>query len=192
MPMARRNLAVSGPVDAGSGSEESLIARLKVGDGDAAREFFDLYAARINRFIASSLGGDPRDAEDLLQETFIALAEALPYFRGDSSLFTFVCAIAHRKVQSFIRRNARRARIALAAPLDPERDAPDASPHERRAVAEAMAHLEADHREVLMLKYVEDMSVNEIARVMQLSQHAVESRLARARRALRAILEAAL
>ena len=190
MPMARRNLAASVMPDTGGGSEEAFIARLKAGDGDAAREFFDLYAARVNRFIASSLGGDARDAEDLLQETFIALAEALPYFRGDSSLFTFACAIAHRKVQSFIRRNARRARIALAAPLEPERDAPGASPQDRRAVTEAMAHLQADHREVLMLKYVEDMSVNEIARVMQLSEHAVESRLARARRALRAILEA--
>jgi len=188
--MTRRNLAASAPPDAGGGSEESLIARLKAGNGDAAREFFDLYAARIGRFIANSLGGDPRDAEDLLQETFIALAEALPYFRGDSSLFTFACAIAHRKVQSFIRRNARRARLALTAPLDPEGEAPGASPQERRAVAEAMAQLQPDHREALMLKYVEEMSVNDIARVMQLSEHAVESRLARARRALRAILEA--
>jgi RNA polymerase sigma factor (sigma-70 family) len=190
MPMARRNPAASSATDTRGGSEESFVARLKAGDGEAAREFFDRYAARIHRFIANALGGDPRDAEDLLQETFIALAEALPFFRGDSSLFTFACAIAHRKVQSFIRRNARRARIALAAPHDPEGDASDASPQERRAIADAMARLQPDHREVLMLKYVEDMSLAEIAGVMRLTQHAVESRLARARRALRAILEA--
>ena len=91
-------------------SETDLVARLKAGDEDAAHEFFDRYAARIRRFIANSLGADAADTDDLLQETFIALADALPFFRGDSSLFTFACAIAHRKVLSLIRTNARRAR----------------------------------------------------------------------------------
>jgi RNA polymerase sigma factor (sigma-70 family) len=194
MPAAQRNQAVSAITDAGGGSEESLVARLKAGDGAAAREFFDSYATRIHRFIASSLGGDAREAEDLLQETFIALAEALPFFRGDCSLFTFACAIAHRKVQSFIRRNARRARIALAAVREAPEESGDyeseSSSNERRAVADAMAHLPEDYREVLILKYVEELSVSEMARVMQLSEHAIESRLARARRGLRAILEA--
>ena len=92
-------------------SEADLVARLKAGDEDAAHEFFDRYSARIRRFIANSLGGAADEADDILQETFIALADALPFFRGDSSLFTFACAIAHRKVLSFIRINARRARL---------------------------------------------------------------------------------
>jgi RNA polymerase sigma factor (sigma-70 family) len=188
MPIVQRNLAERAPAESGSEGEDNLVARLKAGDGDAAREFFDAYAKRIHRFIASALGGDPRDAEDLLQETFIALAEALPYFRGDSSLFTFACAIAHRKVQSFIRRTARRRRL----PLEPAVDEPRESNYlaERDDVARAMKRLDRDYREVLMLKYVEEMKVGEIARVMELSEHAVESRLARARRALRAMLEA--
>ena len=194
MPTAQRNQAVSATVDIAGGSEQSLVARLKAGDSEAARDFFDSYAARIHRFIASTLGGDARDAEDLLQETFIALAEALPFFRGDCSLFTFACAIAHRKVQSFIRRNARRARIALTAVREAPEEwgeyEPESSSSERRAIADAMEHLQADYREVLMLKYVEELSVSEMARVMRLSEHAIESRLARARRALRAILEA--
>jgi RNA polymerase sigma factor CnrH len=191
MRTAKRNPAAPVMADAAGGSEESLVIRLRTGDGEAAREFFDTYAARIHRFIASALGGDPRDAEDLLQETFIALAEALPFFRADSSLFTFACAIAHRKVQSFIRRKARRARLSLASVRDlPPGAAPDSPPGEHRAVADAMARLVPDYREVLMLKYVDEMTVREIARVMELSEHTVESRLARARRSLRTILEA--
>jgi RNA polymerase sigma factor (sigma-70 family) len=188
MPTVQRNLAARLPAQSGGEGEESLVARLKAGAGDAAREFFDAHAKRIYRFIANALGGDPRDAEDLLQETFIALAEALPYFRGDSTLFTFACAIAHRKVQSFIRRTARRRRLAMEPDIEAPRDALD--PSEREDVARAMHRLNNDYREVLMLKYVEEMKVGEIARVMELSEHAVESRLARARRALRAILEA--
>src|SRR6266704_2003940 len=76
-------------------SEADLIARLKRGDSDAANEFFDVYAARIRRFIASALGPSNADTDDILQNTVIALAEAIPFFRGESSLFTFACAIAH-------------------------------------------------------------------------------------------------
>ncbi len=188
MPTVQRYLAKRAPAESGGEGEDSLVARLKAGDGDAAREFFDAYAKRIHRFIWSALGGDPRDAEDLLQETFIALAEALPYFRGDASLFTFACAIAHRKVQSFIRRAARRRRRALESGIESPRESLDSS--ERNDVARAMKRLDSDYREVLMLKYVEEMKVGEMARVMELSEHAVESRLARARRALRAMLEA--
>ena len=98
--------------------EADLVARLKAGDEDAAHEFFDRFSARIRRFIANSLGGAADEADDIFQETFIALADALPFFRGDSSLFTFACAIAHRKVLSFIRINARRARLIRTAPID--------------------------------------------------------------------------
>jgi RNA polymerase sigma factor (sigma-70 family) len=188
MPTMQRNLAARVPADSGSEGDESFVARLKAGDGDAAREFFDTYAKRIYRFIANALGGDPRDAEDLLQETFIALAEALPYFRGDSTLFTFACAIAHRKVQSFIRRTARRRQLALEQEIGSPSESSGASEYDD--VASAMKQLDRDYREVLTLKYVEEMKVGEIARVMELSEHAVESRLARARRALRAMLEA--
>jgi DNA-directed RNA polymerase specialized sigma24 family protein len=74
-------------------SEADLVAGLKAGNEAAAHEFFDRYAARIRRFIANSLGAVNDEADDILQETFIALADALPFFRGDSSLFTFACAI---------------------------------------------------------------------------------------------------
>src|SRR5215472_178212 len=80
-------------------SEAALLERLRLGDTEAAAEFYDAYAVRIYRFILHALGsaGSTQDAEDLMQETFIAIAEGLPFFRGESRLFTFACAIAHRK-----------------------------------------------------------------------------------------------
>ncbi len=165
-------------------SEESdLVSRLRLGDADAANEFFDRYAARIRRFIAQSLGAEKSEADDLLQETFIALAEALPFFRGDSSLFTFACAIAHRKVLSFIRTNARRARLLRDAAISESEQRRDVGSH--RDFNSALMQLSPDYREALVLKYVEEISVAEIARVLALSEHAVESRLARARKLLR-------
>jgi RNA polymerase sigma-70 factor (ECF subfamily) len=174
-------------LDTRQSSEADLVAGLKAGDENAAHEFFDRYAARIRRFIASSLGAAAADTDDVLQETFIALADALPFFRGDSSLFTFACAIAHRKVLSLIRTNARRARLMRAAPIT-DRAAPSdtgANQEFKRALAE----LRPEYREVLILKYVEEAGVSEIARILQLGEHAVESRLARARKSLRKSLK---
>jgi RNA polymerase sigma factor (sigma-70 family) len=168
-------------------SEADLVARLKAGDEDAAHEFFDRYVARIRRFIGNSLGAANDEADDILQETFIALADALPFFRGDSSLFTFACAIAHRKVLSLIRTNARRARLMQAAPITEH-----ATPHDAGADREfnrALAELRPEYREVLLLKYVEEIGVSEIARILRVGEHAVESRLARARKALRKSLK---
>ncbi len=169
--------------DAPRSEEADLVSRLRRGDADAANEFFDRYAARVRRFIAQSLGARASEADDLLQETFIALAEALPFFRGDSSLFTFACAIAHRKVLSFVRTNARRARLVRAAAIpgpEPRRDIGT-----RRDFNDVLLQLPPEYREALVLKYVEEISIAEIARVLELSEHAVESRLARARKLLR-------
>ena len=168
-------------------SEADLIAGLKRGDASAADEFFDAYAARIRRFIGSALG-NIADADDILQDTVIALAEALPFFRGDSSLFTFACAIAHRKVLTVFRSNARRARITLAAAVaQPESHQPPSS--DNADVKHAFYRLTPEYREILALKYIEEISVAEIARVLAMSEHAIESRLARARKALRKSLE---
>ena len=170
------------------GDETSLLERLRSGETAAAREFFELYSPRVHRFILHALGpAGQADAEDILQETFMAMAEALPFFRGQSSLFTFACAIAHRKTASFIRTRARRGELmrdhtleAVRSIIDPPSD-PD--------LKNALASLSADHREVLILKYVEDMAIGEITAVLSLSEHAVESRLARARKALIKALE---
>ncbi len=185
-PILRRMESESSPVsatDVPRSEESDLVSRLRLGDADAANEFFDRYAARIRRFIAQSLGAEKSEADDLLQETFIALAEALPFFRGDSSLFTFACAIAHRKVLSFIRTNARRARLLRDAAISESEQRRDVGSH--RDFNSALMQLSPDYREALVLKYVEEISVAEIARVLALSEHAVESRLARARKLLR-------
>jgi RNA polymerase sigma-70 factor, ECF subfamily len=172
------------PVD-----ETLLLARLRRGDRDAAGEFYDRYAPRIHRFILRALGGfsAPPDADDLLQETFLALAEALPFFRGDAALFTFACAIAHRKTMSFLRTSARRARIVSA--LEPAESAAGDPFSRDTTLYRALAALKPQYRELLHLKYVEEATTAEIATIVEATEHAVESKLKRARDALRRKLQ---
>lgn len=162
--------------------EERLAARLRAGDSDAAREFYDRHAPKLHRFVRNALGAAAAgEADDVLQETLIALAEALPYFRGESSLFTFACSIAHRKVASFLRTRGRRQRLAESVP--PHRESPDPIDGRRADVARALAAIKPQHREVLILKYVEELPVADVARALAIGERAAESRLARARRA---------
>src|SRR5262249_42544589 len=137
-------------------NEAHLLVRLRRGDRDAAGEFYDRYAARVHRFILRALGASaaPQDADDLLQETFIALAEALPFFRGDATLFTFACAIAHRKTMSFLRTTARRARIVSG--LEPADFTAGTPPPGDETLRRALAALQPRYREFLHLKYVEE------------------------------------
>jgi len=168
--------------------EAELLERLRRGDRDAAGEFYDRYAARVHRFILHALGAGAlaQDADDLMQETFISMAEALPFFRGDSSLFTFACAIAHRKTMSFLRTNARRARIVSTMDaIDP----PENPPVRDEGLRRALDDLNSEYRELLHLKYVEEATTVEIAKIVGASEHAVESKLKRARDALRKRLE---
>lgn len=187
--MPKRNLSTAASTADPPHDEAAMLARLRRGDPEAAHEFYRLYSGRIFRFILHALGTDAEaDAEDILQDTMMALAEALPFFRGDSSLFTYACAIAHRKVMSSIRRRARRGEIAGADPT-PEPASGAAGSGEEHDLRRALDTLSAEYREVLILKYVEEMTVAEISRALALSEHAVESRLARARRSLSKALE---
>jgi RNA polymerase sigma-70 factor, ECF subfamily len=165
---------------------DDFVARLRRGDTAAACEFYSDYEPRIFRFIVNALGS-PRaaDAQDLTQETFMAVAEAIPFFRGECSLLTFACSIAHRKVASFLRRNRRREDLASRSI---ETDPPAHPGADDRAFEEiqiALAALKIEQREILLLKYVEGASLIEIAGILEISEHAAESRLARARRAIR-------
>jgi RNA polymerase sigma-70 factor (ECF subfamily) len=168
--------------------EARLLERLRRGDRDAATEFYDVYAARIHRFILHALGSSAtiQDADDLMQETFMAVAEGLPFFRGESTLFTFACAIAHRKTMSFLRTRTRRAQIA--ATIDPPPEAGEESSGDE-TVRRAFGTLKPEYRELLHLKYVEEETTAQIARIVRATEHAVESKLKRAREALRKLLE---
>ena len=163
-------------------TEQELLVGLCSGDAAAADEFYHRYAARLYRFITHTLSSQLIDeAEDLLQDTMMALADALPYFRGESSLFTFACGIAHRKVQSYLRKAGRRRQILTRVAPDAPVDAPQQHSDD---LANALGRIDPAYRELLILKYVEELSQRDLAATLGISEHALESRLSRARRAL--------
>jgi RNA polymerase sigma-70 factor (ECF subfamily) len=177
--------------------DAELIDRLRHGDPAAMEYLYDTYFDRIYSLVFRLVGRDQAAAEDMVQETFLAALRSQKSFRGDSSLYTWLCSIAYHKVADFHRRGFREHR-KWQQPLDIDGCDPEwpgrthssvadmtESVENREFVQKAMSELPVDYRQVLILKYVEEMSVSEIGQIMGRSPKSVEGLLTRARRALR-------
>lgn len=173
----------------------ALVAAARSGDPEAVEEFLRAQQPRLLRF-GLRMCGSPEDAGDVLQDTLIAMARTLPRFRGDSSVATWMFAIA----RSFCIKKRRRRKGAPAAVEGLRGDEPDARPtpedvalgSERVALLErAIRALPPASREVLLLRDAEGLSAAEVASVLGVGERAVKSRLHRARRAVRDALSPA-
>lgn len=185
------------------GHEATLIRRLRSGDGAAMDEFYTTYKSKLYLLILGRVGGDRNAAEDLIQEVFLAALSSLDNFRGESSFYTWLRSIAVHKINDFYRRQAREPEPEDSSPefpgtaLDQARDdGPTAftrmeSEETRRSVHDALVSLPRDYRRVLVLKYLHEMPVLEISRLMGRSPKSVEGLLTRARKAMRDNLETA-
>ena len=144
------------------------------------------------RRVASSYEADPGHAEDLFQEICLAIWRALPRFRGESSLRTFVFRVAHNRGLSHGWREARRPRESEEPRgLTDERPGPDARYERREETARlyaAIRRLPPLTRQVLTLR-LEGLAFAEIGEIMGQSENNVTVRASRARKALRELLE---
>lgn len=182
--------------------ESDLLQRLQGNDPSAIEELYTTYFDRLYSLVYNQVDRDRSITEDIVQETFLAAVKSSKRFRGQSSTYTWLCSIAYHKVADFYRRKAREGKHrdlsfnvdALESGEQPRKNPqptdPTSSIDTSIVVQQAMASLPPDHRQVLLLKYVEEMSVVEISRMMGRSPKSIEGLLARARKALQARLPA--
>lgn len=189
------------PVDRSMGDidksrEAELVVKLHSGDPAAVEELYNTYFNRLYSLIFYQVGKDRQAAEDIVQETFLAALSSADKFRGQSNLYTWLCSIAHHKISDFYRQRGREEKytnhhINDDAGFDKIRDselpasASMESAEARQAVERALLDLPPDYRQVLILKYVEEISISEISQIMGRSAKSVEGLLTRARRTLR-------
>jgi RNA polymerase sigma-70 factor (ECF subfamily) len=182
--------------------ETKLVEKLRSGDSAAMEEFYNLYRNRLHSLVLEQVGRDEAVAEDLVQEVFLAALDSLDKFRGDCQLYTWLRSIALHKINDFYRRQAREPKPKKSSPdfdaLELEQIGDDGqailttmeSEEIRQSVHQALADLPQDYQEVLVLKYLKDMPVLAISQIMGRSPKSVEGLLSRARKAMRANLEA--
>jgi RNA polymerase sigma-70 factor (ECF subfamily) len=172
-------------------TEGHLLAEAARGEPEAVRAFVDSIGPAVYGFVYARVGGDEATAEDLLQETLVEAIRSAAGFRGDASLRTWVCAIARRRLARHYEAERRQAvtesGLALlgALPADERRD----DIERRDEIVRALGKLPPIHRQVLVLKYLDDLPVIAIASEIGRTAVQVQSLLQRAREGLRRLLE---
>lgn len=186
-----------------SPEDHALLEAAKGGDISSVEALIERHQPRVFRF-AQKMCRRMDDAEDVLQETLLAAARSVGSFRGDASVSTWLYTIA----RSFCIKKARRSKFAPERELSLDDECrgevraivdggllPDEQLETKRlgeALDRAIGSLDADHREVVLLRDVEGLTGAEVAEVTGLSVAAVKSRLHRARMELRDLLAPAL
>jgi RNA polymerase sigma-70 factor, ECF subfamily len=166
-------------------SDEDLMDEVKRGSRAAFETLFGRYRQPIWAFFRRRSAEAGR-AEELAQDTFLAVLEGAARYAGRGSFRSYLFGIAYNVLLADRRKAAHRATDPVAAePADPDRGDPD------RAiwVRDALATLDEDDRDVLMLREYEQLSYQEIADLRGSPLNTVRSQLFRARAALKAALE---
>ena len=178
--------------------EENLVAQARRGDQTAFEMLVRRYEKRVLA-LSCRMCANPDDGAEAAQEAFLAAWQGLPSFRGDSGFSTWLYRLTCNACMDHLRREHRR-NIHSGFSLDDEqsrRDFPDPSPtpqeraeqHElREQIESAMQSLSPEHREVLILREMHQLSYEEIGQVLSLDAGTVKSRISRARGKLRKIL----
>ncbi|MCS7080458.1 MAG: sigma-70 family RNA polymerase sigma factor [Chloracidobacterium sp.] len=190
-----------------SAAEAELLDGVRTGSHAAFEVLVAAHQRALYNLLLRVLG-DPEDAADVLQETFLSAYRGARAFRGDCDLRTWLYRIAVNRAANH-RRWWRYRRRAVTLSLDAEPDdgtpslaetlvAPNADPEqhalwrERHAqVLAALSRLKFAFRVAVVMRDVRGMSYEEIAAALELSVGTVKSRIARGRAMLRAALEAA-
>jgi RNA polymerase sigma-70 factor (ECF subfamily) len=180
-----------------NGSERELVRRMLGGDERAFDEFFADYFPRLFRFAVLRLR-DQDAAEDLVQISLIAGVRNLASWRGEATLFTWLCTICRREIAAWEKRTSRRVTVPIAdddpglraalESIGAAAEAPDAGlarADTGRIVQLVLDHLPPRYSRALEWKYLEDLSVDDIATRLQCTPKAAESLLTRARDAFR-------
>ncbi len=174
-------------------AERQLASAVAAGDPDAARRLCEEYLPRLHRYILQRSGLDSEAAAEAAQETILAALRSAQFFRGESGLYTWLCAIARRKVADQYRRRSRHSLslddlVAGGLAVIDTQPLPEEMV-EREEVATtvhlAIWGLPGDQREAVLRKYLDDLPVAEIAVELGRSEKAVESLLSRGRANLR-------
>ena len=173
-------------------------ARLRRGDPDALAAAIARYQHRLYRYLLR-LVADPATAEDLFQQTWVRVMESIRRYDARRSFEAWLFAVAHNLAIDYLRKSrpesldemlpsGQMRGDGLAAtgpdPLDSLLEWERAD-----AVAAALRHLPAIHREVLTLRFEEDMKLEQMAEVVQVPLSTVKSRLRRALDGLRNSLD---
>jgi RNA polymerase sigma-70 factor, ECF subfamily len=169
-------------------NDESLMQEFQGGSRAAFEELFARYRKPLYGFFGRRLNNSER-AEDLTQETFLAVIRAVSRYEPRASVRTYLYGIALKLLAAERRRVFRNSAWSSALGLGTTEPNTDRTPDSVLWVRQAMERLDASDREILMLREYEQLNYSEIAELLRIPVNTVRSRLFRSRLALKSYLE---
>ncbi len=171
-------------------SNEVLIRQIKDGNQEAFDVLYHRHLPGVFKRLSYVI--PENDVEDVTQEVFIAAFKSLASFRGDSQFGTWLRTLTNYSVVQFYRKRTRK-QDPLLAPLSEasgQMEGETSKALEQRIfIQNALQNLPENYREVLLLRFAEDLQFNEIAELTDQSLEATKSLYRRAISALRNLLE---
>ncbi|HKV39972.1 MAG TPA: sigma-70 family RNA polymerase sigma factor [Blastocatellia bacterium] len=197
-------VGVGGSKSLDAATDHELLAAIRDGDEAAFQEIVRRYRNPITNFVYRMLDDYERSVE-LAQETFIRIYTSAARYQATYNFSTYIYRIASNLAISELRQRKRRRLVPLVSPFSDESgelvelDPPDKNPlqdesmikeEQRRAVARAITSLPSKYRAAVVLRDIEGLSYEHIAKVLKLSEGTVKSRINRARNLLKEKLSA--
>jgi RNA polymerase sigma-70 factor, ECF subfamily len=170
--------------------ERLLVMRCQVGDEGAFRELVERYSPRLRYYLDKSIPNRDR-VEDLLQEVWLDVFRQLPRLQAAGAFKAWIYRIVRGKVVLELRRNGRPVRTneCVEQVVSPQADERQFTAEDAARVHPALDRLVYEHREVLVLRFLEDLSYEEIAQVVGCPVGTVRSRIHYAKQAIGRLLD---
>ena len=169
-------------------TDKELIERIKTGNQNAFKELYQRYSDLLFAFILIRMDNNKEASTDIWQETWIIAVEKISDFSFKSTVFTWLCAIAKNKISDYYRVNEKHRIInnEIRKSIDIENEEIDmVDDVVQEDVLTVLANLSEKYRYILLSRYFENKSVEEISLAIGKSYKATESLLTRSREAFR-------
>ena len=172
--------------------QEHIIARARRGDADAFEQLVAAYRNQVFR-LALRMCDNEADADEVAQEAFLSAWKGLPNFRGESRFSTWLYQLTTHAAIDLLRREKRQAAAEDIDGITAADDGPTSQQQAERAeirreVRAALMQLPEEYRQVLLLRFMQELSYEEIGQALKLPAGTVKSRLNRAKAQLKDIL----
>ncbi|MGV9778926.1 RNA polymerase sigma factor [Streptosporangium sp. NPDC003464] len=162
-------------------SDELLVVRCQLGEREAFAELVRAWHGPVWTYVRRMLG--PVEADDVSQEVWLAVVRGLPRLKEPGRFAPWLFTIARRAVANRLREEYARPEVAVGdGPVSPDATV---ALVDRAELVEGLSGLPVREREILVLFYLEDLSVEDCAEICAVPVGTVKSRLSRARRMLR-------
>lgn len=170
-------------------AEQAVVLRAQAGDRAAFHELVEQYQKRLTYFV-HRLVGSGETANDLLQEVWIEAFRKLGKLESPAAFRVWIYRVAHHRAVRYLRRQSVEARAQehLLETADDSHDDELELLENVELVHHALEQLSFEHREVITLRFLENMSIGDLARVADCSEGTAKSRLHYAKAAMRKII----